>query len=87
MVKVWPPVGTKAPLSESYSEESIASLGSGVENFERWGFAQGQGPLMGALGGEQPVANAVADVIGGKDPAEAAKDVQATADELQAGLQ
>ena len=80
-------VDTKAPLSESYSEESIASLGSGVENFERWGFAQGQGPLMGALGGEQPVANAVADVIGGKDPAEAAKDVQATAEELQAGLQ
>ena len=80
-------VDKKAPLSQSYSEESIASLGSGVENFERWGFAQGQGPLMGALGGEQPVANAVADVIGGKDPAEAAKDVQATAEELQAGLQ
>jgi multiple sugar transport system substrate-binding protein len=80
-------VDKKAPLSDFYSEESIASLGDGVENFQRWGFAQGQGPLMGALGGEQPVANAVADVIGGKDPAEAAKDVQATAEELQAGLQ
>jgi multiple sugar transport system substrate-binding protein len=80
-------VDKKAPLSEFYSEESIASLGEGVENFQRWGFAQGQGPLMGALGGEQPVANAVADVIGGKDPAEAAKEVQATAEELQAGLQ
>jgi multiple sugar transport system substrate-binding protein len=80
-------VDKKAPLSKFYSEESIASLGDGVENFQRWGFAQGQGPLMGALSGEQPVANAVADVIGGKDPAEAAKDVQATAEELQAGLQ
>jgi multiple sugar transport system substrate-binding protein len=80
-------VDKKAPLSQFYSEESIASLGDGVESFQRWGFAQGQGPLMGALGGEQPVANAVADVIGGKDPAEAAKDVQATAEELQAGLQ
>jgi multiple sugar transport system substrate-binding protein len=80
-------VDKKAPLSQFYSEESIASLGEGVESFQRWGFAQGQGPLMGALGGEQPVANAVADVIGGKDPAEAAKDVQATAEELQAGLQ
>jgi multiple sugar transport system substrate-binding protein len=80
-------VDTKAPLSESYSEESIASLGEGVDAFQRWGFAQGQGPLMGALSGEQPVANAVADVIGGKDPAEAAKEVQATAEELQAGLQ
>jgi multiple sugar transport system substrate-binding protein len=80
-------VDKKAPLSQFYSEESIASLGEGVESFQRWGFAQGQGPLMGALAGEQPVANAVADVIGGKDPAEAAKDVQATAEELQAGLQ
>jgi multiple sugar transport system substrate-binding protein len=80
-------VDTKAPLSEFYSDDSIASLGEGVESFQRWGFAQGQGPLMGALAGEQPVANAVADVIGGKDPAEAAKDVQATAEELQAGLQ
>ena len=40
-----------------------------MENFERWGFAQGQGALIGALAGEQPIANAVADVIGGKDPA------------------
>jgi multiple sugar transport system substrate-binding protein len=80
-------VDKKAPLSKFYSDESIASLGDGVENFQRWGFAQGQGPLMGALSGEQPVANAVADVIGGKDPAEAAKDVQETAEELQAGLQ
>jgi multiple sugar transport system substrate-binding protein len=80
-------VDKKAPLSEFYSEESIASLGEGVETFQRWGFAQGQGPLMGALAGEQPVANAAADVIGGKDPAAAAKDVQATAEELQAGLQ
>jgi multiple sugar transport system substrate-binding protein len=80
-------VDKKAPLTKFYTEESIASLGEGVENFQRWGFAQGQGPLMGALSGEQPVANAVADVIGGTDPAEAAKEVQATAEELQAGLQ
>jgi multiple sugar transport system substrate-binding protein len=80
-------VDAKAPLGEFYSDESIASLGEGVDAFQRWGFAQGQGPLMGALSGEQPVANAVADVIGGKDPAEAAKEVQATAEELQAGLQ
>jgi multiple sugar transport system substrate-binding protein len=80
-------VDKKAPLSQFYSEESITSLTDGVESFQRWGFAEGQGPLMGALAGEQPVANAVADVIGGKDPEDAAKDVQATAEELQAGLQ
>jgi multiple sugar transport system substrate-binding protein len=80
-------VDKKAPLSDFYSEESIASLGEGVEQFQRWGFAQGQGALMGALSGEQPVANAVSEVIGGKDPADAAKEVQATAEELQAGLE
>ncbi len=79
-------VDTKAPLSDFYSDASIASLGEGVQNFQRWGFAQGQGALMGALSGEQPVANAVSEVIGGKDPADAAKEVQATTEELKAGL-
>jgi multiple sugar transport system substrate-binding protein len=67
--------------------ESGVDTKDGVENFQRWGFAQGQGALIGALRGEQPVASAVADVIGGKDPAEAAKDVQATAEEIQSGLE
>jgi multiple sugar transport system substrate-binding protein len=80
-------VDRKAPLSRYYSEESLASLGEGVQNFKRWGFAQGQGALVGALSGEQPVANAVADVIGGKDPAEAARETQATVEELQSGLE
>jgi multiple sugar transport system substrate-binding protein len=80
-------VDKKAPLSKFYSKESIQSLADGVENFQRWGFAQGQGALIGALRGEQPVAGAVADVVGGEDPAQAAKDVQSTAEEIQAGLQ
>jgi multiple sugar transport system substrate-binding protein len=79
-------VDRKAPLSKFYSEESIQSLGEGVENFQRWGFAQGQGALIGALRGEQPIASAVADVIGGKDPAEAAKEVQSTVEEIKSGL-
>ncbi len=80
-------VDRKARLSSVYSEESIASLGEGVQQFQRWGFAQGQGALVGALTGEQPVAKAVADVIGGKDPAEAAKETQATIEEIQSGLE
>lgn len=80
-------VDRKAPLSESYSKESIASLGEGAQTFERWGFAQGQAPLIGALSGEQPIANAVAEVVGGKDPAEAAKEAQATVDEIKSGLE
>jgi multiple sugar transport system substrate-binding protein len=80
-------VDRKAPLSRYYSDESIASLGEGVERFERWGFAQGQGALVGALAGEQPIAKAVADVVGGKDPAQAAKDTQASIEEIQSGLE
>jgi len=80
-------VDTKAPLSKFYSEDSIASLADGVANFQRWGFAQGQGALVGALRGEQPIASAVADVLGGKDPAEAAKEVQSTVEEIQSGLE
>jgi multiple sugar transport system substrate-binding protein len=79
-------VDRKAPLAKFYSQESIDSLGEGVDSFERWGFAQGQGALIGAMSGEQPIANTVADVIGGKDPAEAAAEAQSTIEEIQAGV-
>ena len=79
-------VDRKAPLSQVYGEDSVQQLADGVANFQRWGFAQGQGALIGALRGEQPIAGAVADVIGGKDPAQAAKDVQSTVEEIKAGL-
>jgi multiple sugar transport system substrate-binding protein len=80
-------VDRKAPLSEFYSEESIASLGQGVQRFQRWGFPQGQGALVGALSGEQPIADQVNEVIGGKDPADAAKDAKAAVEEIKAGLE
>jgi multiple sugar transport system substrate-binding protein len=76
-----------APLSKFYAADSIASLKEGVQSFQRWGFAQGQGALVGALSGEQPIAEAVSKVINGADPAEAAKDAQATVEEIQAGLE
>jgi multiple sugar transport system substrate-binding protein len=80
-------VDTKAPLSKFYSQESLDSLGEGVESLDRWGFAQGQGALVGALSGEQPIATAVADVIAGKDPAEAAKETQGVVEEVQTTLE
>ena len=80
-------VDRKAPLSRFYSDESIASLQEGAQSFVRWGFAQGQGPLVGALSGEQPIASAVNEVIGGKDPAEAAKEAKATVEEIKAGIE
>jgi multiple sugar transport system substrate-binding protein len=80
-------VDKRAPLSDFYSEESIASLGEGVQNFQRWGFAQGQGALLGALGGERPIAEAVVKVIGGADPAEVAADTQARIEEIQTEIE
>jgi multiple sugar transport system substrate-binding protein len=79
-------VDRRAPLSRFYSEESIASLGEGVDSFQRWGFAEGQGALVGALSDRQPVAKAVADVIAGKDPAAAARQVQRVVEEIKARL-
>jgi multiple sugar transport system substrate-binding protein len=80
-------VDKKAPLSKYYDKASIASLGDGVENFQRWGFPQGQGALIGALSGEQPIAKAVASVIGGTDAQQAAQQAQSTVEEIKAGLE
>ena len=80
-------VDTKAPLSEFYDKASIASLGEGVENFTRWAFPQGQGALIGAMSGEQPISKAVAAVIGGTDAQEAASQAKSTIEEIQAGLE
>lgn len=66
-------VDTKAPLSEFYSEDVIAALTAGPEDLARWAIPQGQGDLLGAIQGEQPIANAVNAVADGGDPEEAAK--------------
>jgi multiple sugar transport system substrate-binding protein len=80
-------VDTKAPLSQFYDQASIDSLGEGVDNFERWAFAQGQGALLGALAGEQPLAGAVAAVVGGADPADELATAKASIEEIQTGLE
>ena len=80
-------VDEKKPLSAVYDKASIESLGKGVESFQAWGFKQGQGALVGALSGEQPIAKAVSEVIGGKDPAEAAKQAKQSVEEIKAGLE
>jgi multiple sugar transport system substrate-binding protein len=80
-------VDTKAPLSKFYDKASIDSLKQGVESFTRWGFPQGQGALVGALSGEQPVAKAVASVVNGEDPAAAAKSAKSAVEEVKAGLE
>lgn len=65
-------VDTKAPLSEFYGQDVIDALTLGTDSLSRWAIPQGQGDLLGAIQGEQPVANAVNQVAGGTDPEEAA---------------
>jgi multiple sugar transport system substrate-binding protein len=66
-------VDKKAPLSDFYGKDVTNALTKGVDQLARWAIPQGQGDLLGAIQGEQPVANAVNEVTSGTDPAEAAK--------------
>jgi multiple sugar transport system substrate-binding protein len=67
------PVGVdkKAPLSQFYSQDVLDELTKAPTELSRWGLP-GQGALIGALQGEQPVATTVNDVTSGTDPQEAA---------------
>jgi multiple sugar transport system substrate-binding protein len=64
-------VDTKAPLSEFYDQEVIDALTAGTEALSRWAIPQGQGDLLGAIQGEQPIANAVNEVANGTSADEA----------------
>ncbi len=80
-------VDRKAPLSDFYSAEVLATIVEGANNFDRWGFAQGQGELVGAIYSELPIPQAIADIIEGvMTPEEAAAELQATVEEIQAAL-
>ena len=72
-------VDTKAPLSDFYSPEVLEAVAAGPENLARWGIEQGQGDLLGALQGEQPVAEAVSAVTQGDDAQSAAETAAETA--------
>jgi len=66
-------VDTKAPLSDFYGPEVIDALTAGTDSLQRWAIPQGQGDVLGAIQGEQPVANAVNQVANGTPAEEAAQ--------------
>src|SRR4051795_10780916 len=66
-------VDTKAPLSQFYSQDVIDALTTGADNLSRWAIPQGQGDLLGAIAGDQPVAGAVNQVANGTSASDAAK--------------
>jgi len=81
-------VDRKAPLNKFYSEDVLNTIIQGANSFDRWGFAQGQGELVGALYSELIIPQALADVIeGNMTPEEAASEIQSQVEELKASLE
>jgi multiple sugar transport system substrate-binding protein len=75
------------PFSEAYPAETVELLASAPANFTRWGFAQGQGPLVGAVYGELPVPAAIDEILNsGVDPEEAAATAQEEVTSIQESL-
>jgi multiple sugar transport system substrate-binding protein len=67
-------VDTKAPLSQFYGQDVIDALNAGADTISRWAIPQGQGDLLGAIAGDQPVSNAVNEVSNGTSAEVAAKE-------------
>jgi multiple sugar transport system substrate-binding protein len=76
-------VDSKAPLSELYPPEVLDALTKSTDTMNRWGFAQGQGKIVGALSTEQPIPKALASMLDGElTPDAAAKQAQADVEEI-----
>jgi len=77
-------VDRSASLSDFYPQEVLDTLIEGSNDFDRWGFVQGQGELVTAMYTTLPVPEAIRDVLDGSLSAEAAAEAtqQAAEDEL-----
>jgi multiple sugar transport system substrate-binding protein len=81
-------VERRAPLERFYRPASIASLGDGVRSFQRWGFEDGHAGLVGALGDDQPVVDALVKAIRGEiTPRQAAQEASAAVAKLQGSIE
>lgn len=59
-------VDSKKPLGELYPADVIKALQTSPDTFQRWGFPQKQGALVGATLGELPVPKAINALSGGE---------------------
>ncbi|MEU8234292.1 extracellular solute-binding protein [Actinoplanes sp. NPDC048967] len=81
-------VDTKKPLGDVYAKDVITALQSSPDTFQRWGFPQKQGALVGATLGELPVPKAVNALAGGElDAAGAAKRAADDVKSIQKSLE
>ncbi len=73
-----------APLADFFPDEVIQSIVEGLETGSRWGFAQGQGDLVGRLYGTRIMSELVRDFLDGRrDAAETATVLQQRVDALR----
>jgi multiple sugar transport system substrate-binding protein len=79
-------VDRKEPLDNAYDKASLDSIAAGASQFTRWAFPEGQGALLGALSGEEPIANAVSAVVNGTSAAQAAKQAQSAVERIKSTL-
>jgi multiple sugar transport system substrate-binding protein len=80
-------VDTKQPLGDVYPPEVIEALQKSPDTFQRWGFPQKQGALVGATLAELPVPKAINALSGGeKDAAGAAKQAADDVRSIQKSL-
>jgi len=81
-------VDREAPLSDFYAEEVINGLIEGTNDFDRWGFIEGEGALVGALTTTLIVPKTLDEVLAGSLSAEeAAAQMQELAEEEQSFLE
>jgi multiple sugar transport system substrate-binding protein len=77
----------RRPLNSIYSEKLLKELTDGISVMRRWGFAQGEGALVGATNGELPVPKALGAMTSGQStPQEAARESQDEVDALRLSL-
>ncbi len=77
-------VDRKAKLGDIYGQDVLNLLIEGTNRFNRWGFAQGQGALVGAVYESLPVPARLREVIDETlSPAEAAAEMRLDVEDLQ----
>jgi multiple sugar transport system substrate-binding protein len=80
-------VDRKATLGSIYSEDVINTLIEGASSFDRWGFPQGQGPLVTALYESLVVPRLLRDTLDNTlTPAQAVEEMQTEMEATQADI-
>lgn len=81
-------VDQRATLGSIYSEEVINTLIEGASSFDRWGFPQGQGPLVTAIYEALTVPRLLRDVLDDTlTPEQAVEEMQTEVEDIQADIE